>query len=76
MEELQVWGKLILFIILPLNEIGNIGEGYDLARKKSLFRLVLVELEESIEILALKMRRNPFLGKSEKKRKMKDSVTN
>lgn len=45
--------------------------------KKSLFGLVLVELEKSIETLALKMRRNPFLGKSEKKRKMKKAlVTN
>lgn len=33
MEEFQVWGIPILFIILPLNEIGNTGKGYDLLRK-------------------------------------------
>lgn len=76
MEEFQVWGILILFIILPLNKIGNTGKGYDLARKDNYLVLYLLNYK-NLEILALKMRRNPFLEKSEKESKMKKGlVTN
>lgn len=42
MEEFQMWGILILFIILSLNKIGNTGKGYDLARKDNCLVLYLL----------------------------------
>lgn len=42
MEEFQMWGILVLFIILPLNKIGNTGKGYDLARKDNCLVLYLL----------------------------------